>query len=50
MTLWVQVTIWVRVTLRVQVSLFWPEQYDVPEFHALLVYFLERLGQVGRWP
>ena len=31
----------------VQVSLFWPEQYDVPEFHALLVYFLERLGQVA---
>ena len=31
----------------VQVSLFWPGQYDVPEFHALLVYFLERLGQVA---
>jgi len=31
----------------VQLSLFWPDQYDVPEFLALLVYFLERLGQVA---
>ena len=32
--------------LWVQLSLFWPEQYDVAEFLSLLVYFLERLGQV----
>jgi len=32
--------------LWVQLSLFWPEQYDVPEFLSLLVYFLERLGKV----
>lgn len=33
--------------LWVQLSLFWPEQYDVPEFLSLLVYFLEWLGKVA---
>tara|TARA_B100000780_G_scaffold217074_1_gene156385 strand:+ start:56 stop:448 length:393 start_codon:yes stop_codon:yes gene_type:complete len=32
--------------LWVQLSLYWPEQYDVAEFLKLLVYFMEKLGQV----